>query len=226
MTGTERALRPPRPDEPKRPAYQAFPYFDPNAYLNGQLAETPKMAHAADRPVEPPDVLQPPLPPAAQPAAAAGRHASLLWAGVNASPSSDLVRLSEQLHPADLPAAAINQTTLLSMDLDRAGAAPYIYDPTRPARTASPTTAGGMLARTVTPRPIRSCTIPAPLVAQHAADHAREFDPNTWRSILPGALTRMNLDRPLAPYPARAFSPLTASSSPWTSTPGSLPSPG
>ncbi len=62
-------------------------------------------------------------------------HASLMWAGVNASPSSELVKLSPTNFSATdtTTISRIHQTTLLSMDLDRAGASPYIYDPSTAA---------------------------------------------------------------------------------------------
>ena len=136
-------------------------------------------------------------------------HASLLWAGVNASPSSDLVRLSPHNFTPTNP-AAVNQTTLLSMDLDRAGAAPYIYDPTTVAYTVAynvPNPGQGAYANGsgITMQPF-----PTINPRQAAPFQPGEFDPTTWRSVLANTLTRMNLSRNLTPYTGTGGNPAQA----------------
>ncbi len=102
--------------------------------------------------------------------------AGLLWAGVNASPNADLcVLCPTNIVPFDQTAATtrrIHESTVLSMDLDRPGVSPYIWDsephgranvhpsdrarglhPTAPANTF-PTQAGR-------PRPARGHAAPA-----------------------------------------------------------------
>ena len=70
-------------------AYQAFPYFDPNAYLNGTLPEHTNSGGQLNHPM----YYNPLAPAAGNRLLPLASYASLLWAGVNASPSSDLVRL-------------------------------------------------------------------------------------------------------------------------------------
>ncbi len=184
-----------------------FPTF-PNGYGNGGNLET---KNSGGTPIHPMfynpffpggDDLLLPLPD----------YASLLWAGVNASPGSALVRLSPHNFTPTNP-AAINQTTLLSMDLDRAGAAPYIYDPTGVSDPTSPAygitynPASGTYSYSAPPANPLVYHFP-PLSSRPGPTPANsEFDPNTWRSILPGALMRMNLNRALAAYPANGVQP-------------------
>ena len=59
-------------------------------------------------------------------------HASLMWAWCSALPGSELIQLCPtNFSPTDTGTIGrIHQTTLLSMDIDRACAAPYIFDST------------------------------------------------------------------------------------------------
>jgi hypothetical protein len=137
-------------------------------------------------------------------------NASLLWAGAATSPNSDF----RQLCPTNFIAADPNtkrrilQTTPLSMDIDRGGAAPYIYDPAAApsygiAYTASSNTYGyGNPASTT----LQSAF--PPLASHVGAPPANsEFDQTTWRSVLARTLTRIDLNRPLAAYPASGIQP-------------------
>jgi hypothetical protein len=138
-------------------------------------------------------------------------HASLMWAGINASPGSDLVRLC----PTNFNTATIrqiNQTTLLSMDLDRAGATSYVYDPTAAPYAITYTPTGATVGYTYGGSgPIAFQTLPVPPAKLPASPQGSEYDVNTWRSVLPRMLTRLNLNRPLTAYPAPAGNPLAIS---------------
>ncbi len=74
---------------PNAPPYQAFPYFDPNAYLNGFTTEHQNSSGQFNHPM----YYNPMAPAAGNRLLPLASYASLLWAGVNASPGSDLVRL-------------------------------------------------------------------------------------------------------------------------------------
>jgi hypothetical protein len=132
-------------------------------------------------------------------------HASLMWAGVNASPGSELVQLGPNNFKATDPTTGtlsrIHQTTVLSMDMDRPGAAPYIYDPTQAAyAVAYNVTAPGNASYTSTGVTAQTFPTVSPLPRQVAPAQQGEFDPTTWRSTLAATLTRINLNRPLATY--------------------------
>ena len=186
-----------------------FPSFDPNAYLNGTLPEHTNSGGQFNHPM----YFNPFFPAGDNRLLPLPAYASLLWAGVNASPSSDLVRLCPTNFAADQPRPRSTGRRVLSMDLDRAGAAPYIYDPTGVSdptarHTASPTTR--RLARTVTAprRPIRSCITSRPALASRRRRRRRASStPTPGGRSCAGALTRMNLNRALAPYPANGVQP-------------------
>jgi len=170
--------------------YQAFPFFDPNAYLNGTLPEHQNSGGQFNHPM----YFNPMFGSAHNRLLPLSSYASLLWAGVNASPGSDLVRLCPTNYTPTNP-AAINWTTVLSMDLDRAGAPPYIFDPTQSPYQIS-LNGQNQLVYAGSPTAFPALSSP------HAAPAAPgEFDPTTWRSILPGLLTRLNLNRNLTAYP-------------------------
>jgi hypothetical protein len=88
-----------------------------------------------------------------------------------------------------------NQSTLLSMDLDRPTATPYIFDPaangTRYAVSYAPATGTYTL-----PGPIPF----PPLTSRAATPAGSEFDPATWRSIM-SQVARVDVNRTLTAYP-------------------------
>src|SRR5262249_5182892 len=99
-----------------------------------------------------------------------------------------------------------NQLTLLSMDLDRPGVAPYVYDPSASAasatryRMANGTPNPGAFKGVAQNPPI---AFPALTAAVRASPPppGSEFDANTGRAVR-SALGRLTLSRSLTPCPA------------------------
>ncbi len=126
-------------------------------------------------------------------------HAVMMYAGPAAAANFDLAKLCPlNFNPTDANTIRrIHETTLLSMDFDRAGAAPYFYDPNNANYSLSYNLGTGQYAYSGAPQsfpPLTSRPNPTPPVS--------DFDPTTWRSILPRVLTRTDLDRPLQAYSA------------------------
>jgi hypothetical protein len=202
--------------------YQCFPYFPSNGYGNGASTEinnnqsTPvhPLIYNAWRPTSDNRVF--PL----------ASLAALLRSGSTGSEAltSELLRLCPTNFLNDTNALKRrNLVTLLSADLDRAGALPYIWDP---ADQGNPTTryqfntnpqASGLWS-SLYPTQSQSLSFPSPSTRTTATTPANsEFDPNTWRSNLgqalglnlpanwrspPGQSLRLNLNQALTPYPA------------------------
>jgi hypothetical protein len=192
-------------------SYQAFPFFPTEGYGNG------KSLPLADESIMHPllyNPLRPQVPNRQLPLAGlAGllRGAGMLEGDTNSEAmTSDLLRLCPQNFDLSLaasaPAAKIaqmqkarNLVTTLSMDIDRPGALPYLWDLTptsttpyaiRPPAPGVPTFPTG--------NPI---SFPA-LTSRGTTPASSEFDPATWRSTLAGlALGRLDLNRPLSKYP-------------------------
>ena len=95
-------------------------------------------------------------------------HASLMWAGVKALAELRSCSLSPNNFNATFDSGTlsrINQTTTLSMDLDRPGAAPFIFDPSTAAYTvAYNVTAPGN--GTYTSTGVTAQTFPTPSLAR------------------------------------------------------------
>ncbi len=137
-------------------------------------------------------------------------HATMMYAGAAASQNGDLSKVCPNNFPPNSvvpvdpnPAATLRRiydTTLLSMELDRPGASPYLSDAAAPSNYTeiyNPATG------TYTFTPGQQSF---PNVATHTSTvgpaPGAEFDPRTWRSTLPNLLSRMDLDRQLTPYSA------------------------
>ena len=195
--------------------YQAFPFFDPNGYGNNANGLLEVTTSGTAPPYNHPMFFNPFVGSPGNRVLPLAAHASLLWAGPAASPSSDLVQLCPYnftaadktvTAPGSLPGylKRIQQTTVLSMDLDRAGAPPYVFDPSAPAYTIN---WNGTNAFTNYGAAAGSNNFPSLAPASRNASPAvpGEFDTNpatnTWRSVLPGLLPRLNLDRVLTAYP-------------------------
>jgi hypothetical protein len=185
--------------------YQSFPYFPPQGYGNGGNLETENALGQPNHPMFYNPMFQ--LANGPNRLFPVSSHGSLLWAGVRASPSSDLVQLCPNNYQAGGPNTAkyIDETTVLSMDLDRAGAAPYIFDPTAAPYTITYNVTGPNAGK-YTYGAAGGQTFPL-LAQRNATPPNSEFNPATWQSVLPGALTRLNLTRSLAPYPASGVQP-------------------
>lgn len=221
----------------KTVAYQSFPYFPPVGYLNGKnvgaLDETnlhPSLYNAL-RPFS--SNRQLPL----SGLAALLRGAGLLSGGTNSEAlTSDLLRLCPQnfdltqLNPADplyvQKQQAIlrnrNLVTLLSMDLDRPGGFPYVWDPTGTGNTTNPAIDPGTVFAFGATTPTAPFGVSPPRAAVGIPYHLQkdppgapptnmlrsrgtrppagsEYDPATWRSAL-AQLGKLDLNRPLTPY--------------------------
>ena len=203
---------------PGQPGAQFFPLFPPQGYGNGAPMETTSNGQNNGTPLHP-AFFSPFFPASGNRVLSLSSHASLMWAGAAASPNSDLVQLApssfNNLNDPSGTIRRINETTLLSMDLDRPGAAPYIWDPTNPAynivfNPAAGQPNGGYTSDGV-PAP------PAPFPAYAAPPANSDFSANTWRYAPPTVLLtllppgvqpsppwnqRIDLNRPLVTYQA------------------------
>jgi hypothetical protein len=99
-----------------------------------------------------------------------------------------------------------NLATLLSMDLDRTGATPYIWDPADSTTTPTPryqyTGATGLTFPAPVPYPTANpVTFPALTTRATAPPANSEFDTNTWRGVL-AQLSRVDLNRIKTTFPA------------------------
>jgi hypothetical protein len=202
-------------------AWMAFPNFPADSYNNG-TGNANNVNEMTDHP-QYYDTLNAPYYYDFDPKTGLGRQsinfnrrlplsgmAQLLRFGGSGSEmlTSDVVRLL----PKSLGLAGTtrrrNQVTLLSMDLDRPGAVPYVYDLSDP-NTAYRMAAGGTQFPSGNP-PIKfdignRTTIPTtPGDFDSATKTMAGIDYRTWRyqSPLGKALERLYLNRSLTPYPA------------------------
>jgi hypothetical protein len=192
----------PSNNPPNAVPYQCFPYFAPQAY--GNDAGGLELKNAAGQTAHP-MFYNPLLGSAGNIIFPIDSHAKLMWAGIPASPTSPLVQLAPNNLSA-LPANAansrrvINETTVLSMDLERPGAVPYVYDPTAAPYTVNFNPLTNVYTFSGSPQnfPPLANRLAGPPPANS------EFSAATWQSILPGALSRADLGRLLTPYTVNA----------------------
>jgi hypothetical protein len=186
------------------PSWHSFPFYPDAGYGNASPVETRVGGTFAGAPNHPMiyNTLKPTggdrlIPPQAM-------HAVLRAGGSGSEFVTSDLRLVMQNLALDPVAAATkrrNQITVLSMDMDRSGSLPYIWDPSavNTAFTLATTAAGPGQPRLPSgTAPMVFPPLATPLTATPAAS---EFDPATYRSVLSG-LTRLNLSRKLRAYPA------------------------
>ncbi len=186
------------PGNPQNPVnalgLSPFPYFPPAGYGNGSSAEF--ISHPMQyNPLAPPpgNRLLPLLDTAAL----------LRHGGTNSEfLSCDLMRLCPTAFTSDANSAWLRRmVTTASFDLDRVAPMPYVWDRVATPYVLEPGYPPSVYQPAMLVDPFTSNTTQA--LAQKLSNFpARsEFDPRSLRSTL-GWLTRVNLDRPLTPYPA------------------------
>ncbi len=173
--------------------WHSFPYFPPAGYGNAVPVETTPYHPSTYNPLRPTadDLLL----------SVQSMHA-LLRAGGTGSEfvTSDLRLLMNNL--ALDPTAALsrkrrNQVTTLSMDLDRPGVLPFIWNP----NDADPNNRYRLQLNTSPNQPLGAAMPFQPLASRGATPAGSEYDPATWRSVI-AQLGRVNLSRKLTDYPA------------------------
>ena len=190
---------------PTAGSWTGFPTFPAAGYGNGGPLETTNNGQPPPAGTDIHPMFFNPLNPSSpnNRLLAISSHATLLYAGAAASPNSDLVQLSpNNFNNSSDPAGTLQriyETTLLSMDLDRPGAAPYLSDSTAYSISYNLTT--GQYAYTANPPP--SFPSPTSHTSTNGPAPGVEFDPRTWRSTLPAVLSRMDLDRRAGAVPGQ-----------------------
>ncbi|HVS36483.1 MAG TPA: hypothetical protein VMS17_13040, partial [Gemmataceae bacterium] len=136
-------------------------------------------------------------------------HAAMMYGGPLAAKNLDLALLCPNNFENDTASnitRRIYESTLLSMELDRPGVSPYVWDTTNPAYTLfyNPTTGkytnSGAAGDPANDGASTAPSFPA-LSSRGATPANSDFDPRTWRSAVAASLLRADLDRQLAPYP-------------------------
>ena len=193
---------------PGQAGAQFFPLFPSQGYGNGAPMETTNNGLPNGTPLHP-AFYSPLYPAAGNRVLPLSSHATLMYAGAAASPNSDLVKLCPTNFKASDPNTIkrICETTLLSMDLDRPGAAPYVWNPTNPTYNIvyNPTTG----QYTSDGAPPQNFNPPTP-ANRGATPAGSDFDPATWRFSAAANLQRLDLNRSLTPYTGPGGNPAQA----------------